>query len=869
MSTQNNWWRCNKCQVLTFGSGLTPGACQAGGQHDHTGSDEYSLVHDDATALGQSNWQWCNRCEGLTFTGGAALGVCAALPAGQPHDHAGSGNYAIEQYAFGPPAAAWRACNKCQALAWWTGGPAGGPCPVSGQHDYTGSMYYFVTSQDRREPIDQAVSRHLLTEFGPCNTALQARATLQDACKALIAKGGGIIVIPDSVPADFIATNSIQDTATKAGVVIEDYRGGAMRLVVLPEGVNDIYSDLIGGLTLERDLANDVQGQGGGAALAISNRSRGGVNSINDVIQQDVTKGVDARFYVNSLRGLCPGNWFTVSDGVQPEVSGKIKALGLDGNSPYFVADALYDYPAQKTRFWNKNWFGALDIADTHNADDQSGSLSVTRTTYGSGDSFGVAMNLQYSGEFMSAGGDEGGVLYSGEVRHDVDLFWGEVESWDPDTQTLVYKDNSAATQKPENWWKIGTSRPIINMNPTRWIQSGKVIIPQNGFKYNNIPSTVIGNTDVQWDLSIIGKFITIDEPSEYWDPKSPNPDPDYIDKAWAYMLGKHIVRRWFRIGTLVPRADGLWDLGIETVWWGNYQGGKPILMNSDNYYTTKPKELRYIIAPGSWAIDVRNALGPRKYYLGATPQERSIRLAPVQNAADAFAPGDPIAQPAGPTPWGPTSYRTRQVNLFPPLMPSSGFVALNQGPTTMGTGFLVGGPAASLAELHAKRKDGLPVFGSGLSIMASSQHAIYIKGPVLYTALFLDQDDGNKKLIQWRSNTAGTSIYGDPVTGDFTIEASGNVDLSLKSTCRQGGLSATPVAAKNLRGIDVSVAGGVSSLSVTFATPEPDAKYALMIQCNWLTATAVQTKSSSGFTVVFDKAAAPSGSKLDWFLVR
>src|SRR5262249_51222930 len=227
------------------------------------------------------------------------------------------------------------------------------------------------------------------------------------------------------------------------------------------------------------------------------------------------------------------------------------------------------------SRYWNKNWFGALDIVDTHNTDDQSGTVSITRATYGTGDSFGVQMTFQYSGDIMSAGGDEGGVLYSGEVRHDVQLFWGEVESWDPDTQTLVYKDNSAVIQKPENWWKIGTSRPIINMNPAKWIQSGKVIIPQNGFDYNKIPSSVIGNANVQWDASIIGKFITIDEPTEYWDPAAP--DPKSVDRAWAYMLGSHIVRRWFRVATLAKRADGLWNLGIETVWWGNYQGGKPV----------------------------------------------------------------------------------------------------------------------------------------------------------------------------------------------------------------------------------------------------------------------------------------------------
>src|SRR5690349_10977522 len=114
MSTQNNWWRCNKCQVLTAGGRFTPGACQAGGQHDHSGSGELSLVLDDPAAPGQSDWKWCNRCNALTFAGGAALGPCPALPAGQPHDHTGSPIYAIELHASGTPTPSWRHCAKCQ-----------------------------------------------------------------------------------------------------------------------------------------------------------------------------------------------------------------------------------------------------------------------------------------------------------------------------------------------------------------------------------------------------------------------------------------------------------------------------------------------------------------------------------------------------------------------------------------------------------------------------------------------------------------------------------------------------------------------------------------------------------------------------------
>jgi hypothetical protein len=707
--------------------------------------------------------------------------------------------------------------------------------------------------------IDEAIARRLLTEFGPCGTAAQARATLDAACAAVAAQGGGVIVIPNNLPADFVPRNAIQDAASKAGVLIEDFRGGVMRLVVVPEGAHDTFSDAAGGLIVDRDLVNDVRGQGGGSAVSIATRSRGGVNSINDVILKDAAHGSDARFYVTTLRGMAPGNWVNIVNGAGQVTSGPITTVGIDGVAPYFTADTKFDYK-QGDRFWNKNWFSALEISDTHNTDDQSGSVSIARTTYGSGDTFGVQTSLTYAGDIMSAGGDEGGIVYSAEVRHDVDLFSGVVESWNPDTQTLVYSPQNAA-----NVWKIGTSRPIVNMNPQKWIQSGRIVVPQNGFDYNGIASAVIGAAAVQWDASIVGKFIAIDEPSEYYQASEL--------AAFGVGTGTPIVRRWFRIATLAKRADGLWNLGIETVWWGNYQGGKPPLLHYSNYTTSNasPKELHYIIAPGSWAIDVRNALGPRKYYVGATPQERTIRLAPFQNAQDAFAPGDPISQPAGPTPWTPTSYRTRHVNLFPPLVTGNCFVASNLGPTILGSGLVVddGRPGRTLAQVQQQQKDGLPTFGAGVQVSACTNYGIVISGPVAYGAVLLNQQDGNRKAIQWLGNNVGTAVYGNPANGDFTIETTGNVNLSLKGTIQQRGLSATAVAANNLRGVDVPVAGGVLSATITFASPEPDASYAVMTECSWLTVKAVVNKSATGFTAQFATAAPHGGGKLSWVLVR
>jgi len=85
---QDNWRWCNKCQMLAFAGADRNGACPAGDEHDHNGSGNYVLNF----AGGQDNWRWCNKCQGLTFAGGSVIGACAA---GGQHDHGRSGNYSL------------------------------------------------------------------------------------------------------------------------------------------------------------------------------------------------------------------------------------------------------------------------------------------------------------------------------------------------------------------------------------------------------------------------------------------------------------------------------------------------------------------------------------------------------------------------------------------------------------------------------------------------------------------------------------------------------------------------------------------------------------------------------------------------------
>jgi len=91
---QTNWRWCTKCQVLAFAGNPSAGACAAGGSHDHTGSGDYALMQNVSVPDpgAQSNWRWCTKCHALAFAGHPSPGACAA---GGSHDHTGSGDYGL------------------------------------------------------------------------------------------------------------------------------------------------------------------------------------------------------------------------------------------------------------------------------------------------------------------------------------------------------------------------------------------------------------------------------------------------------------------------------------------------------------------------------------------------------------------------------------------------------------------------------------------------------------------------------------------------------------------------------------------------------------------------------------------------------
>jgi hypothetical protein len=151
LTFQDNWRRCAKCRGLHHG-GL-PGACPAGGMHDHGTSRDYVLLMGPVAAAenAQNRWRWCRKCQGLAFVPPVKSPILTAgrCPAGSRHDHSASVDYTL---AFEQPGGlgqtGWRWCSKCQGLALARADNAPiklvGACPAGSQHDHSASARYVV-----------------------------------------------------------------------------------------------------------------------------------------------------------------------------------------------------------------------------------------------------------------------------------------------------------------------------------------------------------------------------------------------------------------------------------------------------------------------------------------------------------------------------------------------------------------------------------------------------------------------------------------------------------------------------------------------------------------------------------------------------
>ena len=724
-------------------------------------------------------------------------------------------------------------------------------------------------------PANQS-AMYSLDQFGPVSTPAEAEATFQKASTDLIAAGGGVIVIPAKAAAGWLPKNNTQHELrtpeapaqtkswkTGPGVTVIDSRGSTTK--VMPPQAD--------GMVIERTL-NLAPGEslphwGYYPMLSLKNTIVHGSTSYHDWLQEDVKAGKDQKFYVATIRGIFPGEFVNgwAYGGSVPRLC--VKSLGYDKEKKmwYFVADS--DADVQKgALISNKNHVNVLSMETFSHTENQTFDVRMWRHNYSQGDNYLFDARFKYMSDVHSTAGDENGVLYAAFVEAELNNFHSTVETWNAANNELKYKPSDSST--------LGTGRPLINLNPAKWVTQGKVMIVQPAawtddstamnnpvFEGKTYPTTISTNklginvlkmgglihftADAPVTDEVVGRYFAIDEASEY-------------------IAGANNARRWYLIDSITKNADGTKDMRIIRHWWGAKSMASPTLYKAENSsYDGHLRPLKYVIAPGANVYDVADAVGSPKAILRLAPT-------PFTGTPADFAPGDAVEQAIGPDPFKPISFRTWVWDAVPGAFPSPIFDVANNGQVMRDTLFYVhGGTRGGITNDLVWRYDNKPPWDRLFTLDSTCNTAIKFGCDVGNAALLFTQPNNRVQPIKWYYGTDATKPPKEAVltvtrdSGELNFAGGG---VRVNGPVSATGLSGGDKAARNLRGLSIPVPAGNKELVVKFPQPEVDNAYMVVLQLSWLSNQAVVNRTAEGFTVQF--ATPPSGAgELSWLLVR
>ncbi len=724
-----------------------------------------------------------------------------------------------------------------------------------------------------------------LSDFGPVTNPAAIQATFKAATEAL-SKTGGLLFLSPSESESLNPENAYQHSfrIPEPPAPAKNWGAGpGFTIVEVGKSGTTIKVPQMSGLNFERTLRMDSNDSLGhwttDHLLKLDNKLIHGSNSYLDWITEPTAKGKDARFYVATIRGIRPGQFLNAHGG--PYYEGGVdrlfvKSVGYDPvkKSHYFVADATIDHV---TRAWiqNKNNVGLLWLNQICNTDEQTYDVMLKRKQYAAGDTYMFFAWYDYMSDIHSAAGDENGTLYGGYVHSLLNNFRAKVQAANWTTNTLTFKDG----KNPDT---LSNSRPLINLNSNKWVTGGKVwIVPAESYwetamnhglytwQGTNYPTGVNtkglamgglirGDKDCPWDDSIIGRFFTVTEPTE----AIQHPLFRWFSSSEATHAQLY---RWFEITGLKVNADGTKDITIRRLWWGAKDAGSPSLYRMENYtWDGHERPLPYAIAPGAFVNDVSKAVPSDGYktqsILGVTPH-------PDAGKAFDFAEGDEVEQAIGPDPFKPIPFKIWMWDRVPGAFPSPVMDIANHGVQRYAVMQVRGGPANR--DDLVKTKEQKPAWENGIILETSAEVGFNCKADFTKAAI-LFQQPYHEQPVTWYYGFASNQL---PKETTLTVSReSGEVRFSngarFEGSVTASGLSADGVPARNLRGKNVPVKAGATSLAVVFAIPEADADYAVFVEQNWLGNRSVVKKEATGFTVQFEKPAA-DGAQVDWMIVR
>lgn len=735
---------------------------------------------------------------------------------------------------------------------------------------------------------------HSLKEFGPTATPAEAEVTFRKALEALTKANGGLLVVPEDVAPEARfenvarwshsvnpASGDLRDWQVGPGVTVIDNRQGGMVLRVPQVGRNNQA-----GITLERTLrlspGDSLTHWTEESVLNIENNVIHGPCNYMEWLQEPTKAGKDARFYVPTVRNLFKGMFLNASEG--PGYAGKtdritVKDLGYDKGKRmfYFIADTTMDH-VKGTIVQNKSHTPAIRIRSNLNAANQTFDVWNERCQYANGDSYMFAARFNYMDNVHSMPGDENGVCYAAWIYSDTERFRGAVKSVDAAHRKVVFKDG-------RNAHSLSNTRPLINLSQEKWVAKGKVlIVPPNdptaphdtadegrwAYEGKSYPSRLApgaqgnpelrvgglirGDKDCPWDESIIGRFFAVDEKSEY------------VNEAFGRT--SEVIRRWYEIAEVKQNPNGTKDLRVKRYWWGAKPWDSVTLYDPENYTRDgQVRPLAYVIAPGAYVNDVSEAVLPGNAQ-GKPPCTLGVAPCPDDGTPFYFEPEDPVEQAIGPDPFKPQGVRVWTFDAVPGAWPSSSIDIGNFGVARSSAIMVHGGPTT--LEECAKQRERRPAWDRVVSIDCAATVGLECSADFTNAAILFKQPNHEQR-IKWHyaqqkgkaPKEATLTVSKD--TGEFNFKGGG---ARFDGPVIARGLSADDEPARNLRGKNVPVKAGVTTLRVTFPVEEADADYAVFLEQNWLGNRAVVGKEAKGFTVQFEKPA-PEGARLDWMIIR
>jgi hypothetical protein len=704
-----------------------------------------------------------------------------------------------------------------------------------------------------------------LDKFGNIN-GNETMAAYKAALKAANDAGGGIIVIPANadpsfnpppIPQTISLANDGKPPALSPSITVVDLRSGGS--LELPS---------ISGLTFNRSLklldGQSLPHWSYYPVINIENSIYRGGNSYREAILEEVAAGKDRRVYVPTIRGLFPGLF--VNGNEWGEVQRLyVKSLGFDKEKAlwYFITDTNSDLP-KGSYISNKNHVNALKLSSNIHSEGATTDILIDRENYSQGDNYLLDARFKYMGDIHSTGGDENGVVYAAFVESLIEVPRGQVQSWEPATNSLVFSGKGTS---------LGAGRPIINLNPVKWVTKGKARVvrppvwtkPANPirtstYEKKSYPSSITPATDKTPEVLTIGGLIrlsadapvtkehigwyfAIDDSSE-WVPTKKKDDP------------QSRTRRWYQIADVIelPSADPFAsgtpkDIRIVRHFNGARPAGAPTLYNDSNYtWDGHDKPLNYIIAPGANAYDVADAV------TGTGAKAIKLSPFPAARTRSDFEKGDTVEQALGADPFQPIPFRAVINEVIPAAYNFPVFDIINTSVVGRSAVLGVRGAAGfnTLIDFDTPANQGIVFNG------ANPNGAIVInQGRTESPIVFNYGPENDRKQAK---------IAVNPDKGTIRLEGNGvQVTGPLMALT---GLSGTGTSPSNLRGLNVTVPKGATEIQVKFPKPEPDAQYAAFVETNWLSARAIVNLTPEGFTVKFDKAPEAPGS-LYWLIVR